>query len=85
MFEILAVIASIFLSANAIFQFRKTYVERKTLKDLSLVAWISCLLAVTCLGIRFAETGEWALFGMEIIHGTLDGITVYWIVRSSRK
>ena len=83
MFEFLAVIGSILLSLNAIFQFRRTYIERKTLKDLSFVAWFSCLIACVCLTIRFVETGDWALVVMEIVHGILDVITLYWIIQSS--
>lgn len=85
MFEVLTILASVLLSANALFQFRRTWIERKTLKDLSFIAILSCFLAVICLGIRFVETGEWALVGMEILHGTFDVITLYWIVKSRKK
>lgn len=83
MFEVLAVLASVLLSLNAIFQFRRTYIERKTLKDLSFVAYLSCLIAVFCLFVRFVETGEWALVVMEVVHAILDVITLYWIIQSS--
>lgn len=85
MFEILTVIGSILLSVNAVLQFRKTYSERKTLKDLSFAAWMACFIACIFITVRMVEIGEWALVAMETIHGVFDGITCYWIIKCWRK
>lgn len=82
MFEILATIGSILLSMTMLLQFRRTYIERKSLKDLSFASFIACFLASIFLVIRFVETGEWALVGMETLCGIIDIITLYWIIKS---
>jgi len=83
MFEMLAVIGSVLLSLTMLFQFRRTYIERKTLKDLSFASFLTCFLASIFLCIRFVEIGEWAMFGMEFLCGAIDIITLYWIIQSS--
>lgn len=85
MFEILSLIGSVLLSVNAIFQFQRSYKERRSLKDLSLAAWVTMEIACMCIFIRMFEIGEWFMVGMEIIHLVLDGITIWWIVRCMKK
>lgn len=85
MFEILAVIGSVLLSVMAILQFRRSYLNRKTLKDLSLLAWIVGLFACLCLTIRFVEIKEWAMTIMEVILCVINIFTVCWIVKANKK
>jgi len=85
MFEILAVIGSVLLSVTAILQFRRSYLNRETLKDLSLSAWIIGLFACLCLTIRFVEIKEWVMVIMEVILSLINLFTIYWIVKANKK
>ena len=66
-------------------QFHRTYKNRGSLKDLSLIAWISCFFASIFMGIRLIEIQEWAMVGMETVGGLTDLFTVWWVVKSIRK
>jgi len=66
-------------------QLRRTYKNRKNLKDLSLanffISWVACLI----MGIVGYLIGAWITVVIEFWHVFYNGATLYWLLKYRKK
>jgi len=78
-------IATILFFLASFPQLRRTYQNRKNLKDLSLLNFLLAWTGCTLMGVVGFLIQAWITVAIEFWHVFYNGATLYWLIKYRKK